>query len=117
MSKNNCRSSNKIHRRLTRIKRGRRWIISSGIDAAAATQAAEEALAKTSAMSQAETMGLAMEQATGEGMNEATAGQAAQNLSALLKSAKLEAGLLQAQIPADLLSNLSGLSEAGPWPI
>ena len=63
-------------------------------NADAAKEAAEEAVAKTESLSQAETMARAMEQAADSGMNEATAAQATQNLASLLSAAKLEEGIL-----------------------
>jgi hypothetical protein len=80
-------------------------------NAEAAQQAADEAVAKTTALTQAETMDQAMEQAAEAGMSESAAGLAAQNLSALVKAANLEDGILQGQIPPALLANLNGLSK------
>jgi hypothetical protein len=79
-------------------------------DTAAAKQAAEEALAKTTSLAQAETMAQAMKDAAGTGMTETTASQAAQNLAAMLKAAKLEDGLFSSELPPELLANLSSLS-------
>jgi hypothetical protein len=76
-----------------------------------AKQAAEEAVSKTTALSQAETLAQAMQQAADAGMNEATASQAAQELSAILKSAKLEEGVLSGQIPPELIADLKGLNK------
>jgi hypothetical protein len=80
-------------------------------DTAAAKQAAEEALAKTTSLAQAETMAQAMAQAEAAGLNETTAGQAAQNLAAMVKAAKLEDGLFSSELPPALLANLSSLSK------
>ena len=44
-------------------------------------------------------------------MNEATATQAAQDLASMLNSAKLEEGILNGQIPPELLSGLNGLNK------
>jgi hypothetical protein len=77
----------------------------------AARQAAEEALEKTAALTQAGTLAQAMEQAADSGMSAATASQAAQDLASLLRSAKLETGLLNGQIPPELLSGLNGLNK------
>jgi hypothetical protein len=79
-------------------------------NSAAAQQAAEEALAKTESLTQAETLAKAMEQAADAGMNEATAAQAAQDLAAMLNAAKLEEGVLNGKIPPELLSGLNGLN-------
>jgi hypothetical protein len=76
-----------------------------------AKQAAEEAERKTDSMTQAETLAKAMEQAAENGMEQATASQAAQDLASLLNSAKLEAGILNGQIPPELLQNLNGLDK------
>lgn len=75
----------------------------------AAKQAAEEAITKTESLAQAETLTEAMKNAADSGMSEATASQAAQELASLLNGAKLEDGLLNRQIPPELLSNLNGL--------
>jgi hypothetical protein len=76
-----------------------------------AKQAAEEALAKTESLTQAETLAKAMQQAADSGMNEATASQAAQDLASMLTAAKLEDGILNAQIPPELLAGLNGLNK------
>ena len=44
-------------------------------------------------------------------MNEATATQAAQDLASMLNAAKLEDGILNGQIPPELLSGLNGLNK------
>jgi hypothetical protein len=77
----------------------------------AAKEAADEALAKTESLTQAETLARAMEQAADSGMNEATATQAAQDLASMLNAAKLEEGILNAKIPPELLSGLNGLNK------
>jgi len=77
-----------------------------------AQQAAEEAAQKTEALTEAETLAKAMEQAAENGMEQATAAQAAQDLASLLNAAKLEEGVLNGQIPPELLQNLSGLDKA-----
>ncbi|HEX3857867.1 MAG TPA: hypothetical protein VHY30_11295 [Verrucomicrobiae bacterium] len=77
----------------------------------AAKQAAEEALKKTESLTQAETLAKAMQQAADTGMNEATASQAAQDLASMLNAAKLEDGILNAQIPPELLAGLNGLNK------
>jgi hypothetical protein len=79
-------------------------------DADAARQAAEEALTKTTALTQAQSLAEAMEQAADTGMSKATAEQSAQALASLLKSAHLEDGLLNAQIPPELLAGLDPLN-------
>jgi hypothetical protein len=68
----------------------------------------EGALAKTTALTEAETLARAMEMAA---MSEATATEAAQDLAAMLNAAKLEAGILNGQIPPELLSGLNGLNK------
>ena len=75
----------------------------------AAKQAAEEAVKKTESLTQAETLAKAMEMAAENGMEPATAAQAAQDLASLLNAAKLEEGVLSGKIPPALLKNLSGL--------
>jgi hypothetical protein len=52
-----------------------------------------------------------MEQAADNGMEQATASQAAQDLASLLNAAKLEEGVLNGKIPPELLQNLSGLNK------
>ena len=75
----------------------------------AAKQAAEEAIQKTESLTQAETLAKAMELAAENGMEPATAAQAAQDLASLLNAAKLEEGVLNGKIPPELLQNLSSL--------
>ena len=77
----------------------------------AAKEAAEEALKKTESLTQAETLAKAMQQAADSGMNEATASQAAQDLASMLNAAKLEDGILNSQIPPELLAGLNGLNK------
>ncbi|MGH7951868.1 MAG: hypothetical protein ACREFE_08115 [Limisphaerales bacterium] len=77
----------------------------------AAKQAADEATAKTTALAQAQTLAQAMAQAADSGMSQANANEAAQDLASMLNSAKLEDGILNAQIPPELLSNLDGLNK------
>ena len=81
-------------------------------DADLAKQAAEEAAQKTEAMTEAETLAKAMEQAAENGMDQATASQAAQDLASLLNAAKLEEGVLDGKIPPELMQGLSGLDKA-----
>lgn len=76
-----------------------------------AKQAAEEAEQKTESLTEAETLAKAMEQAAENGMEQATATQAAQDLASLLNSAKLEEGIMNGQIPPELLQNLNGLDK------
>jgi len=73
-----------------------------------AKQAAEEATQKTESLTEAGTLAKAMEQAAENGMEPATAAQAAQDLASLLNAAKLEQGILNGQIPPELLQNLAG---------
>lgn len=80
-------------------------------DANAARQAAEEALAKTTALTQAEMLARGMEQAADDGMSAVTAAQSAQVLASLLNGAKLEDGILKSQIPPELLAGLDGLNK------
>jgi hypothetical protein len=67
---------------------------------------------KTESLTEAETLAKAMEQAAENGMEQATAAQAAQDLASLLNAAKLEEGILNGQIPAELLQNLNGPDKA-----
>ncbi|MGH8022011.1 MAG: hypothetical protein ACRED1_00400 [Limisphaerales bacterium] len=76
-----------------------------------ARQAAQEALDKTTSLTEAETLAQAMKQAADSGMNAATASQAAQDLASMLNAAKLENGLLDVQIPPALLAGLNGLNK------
>jgi hypothetical protein len=76
-----------------------------------AKQAAEEAEQKTESMTEAETLAKAMEQAADNGMEQATASQAAQDLASLINSAKLEDGVLNGKIPPELLQGLTGLDK------
>jgi hypothetical protein len=80
-------------------------------DSDEARQAAQEALDKTTSLSEAETLAKAMEQASDSGMNATTASQAAQDLASMLSAAKLENGLLDVQIPPALLAGLNGLNK------
>ena len=80
-------------------------------DSDQAQQAAEEAVQKTESLTEAETLARAMEQAAQSGMDQATASQAAQDLASLLNAAKLEQGILNSQIPPELLQNLNGLDK------
>jgi len=80
-------------------------------DSDLAQQAAEEAEKKTESLTEAETLAKAMEQAADNGMEPATASQAAQDLESLLNEAKLEEGILNGKIPPELLQNLSGLDK------
>ena len=76
-----------------------------------AQQAAEEALAKTTSLTEAEMLAKAMEQAADSGMSEETATQAAQDLASMLNAAKLEDGVLNGKIPPELLDGLNGLNK------
>ena len=77
-----------------------------------AKEAAAEAVKKTESLTEAETLAQAMAQAAENGMDSATASQAAQDLASLLDAAKLEEGILNGKIPPELLANLSGLDKA-----
>lgn len=79
-------------------------------DSDLAKRAAEEAENKLSSLSAAQTLADAMSQA-GDKMSQDTATHAAEDLAGMLKSAKLEDGLLKAEIPQDLLSQLNGLDK------
>ncbi|MGH7978920.1 MAG: hypothetical protein ACREE6_06050, partial [Limisphaerales bacterium] len=80
-------------------------------DSDEARQAAQEALDKTTSLTQAEALAKAMEQAADSGMSATTASQAAQALASMLSAAKLDNGLLNVQIPAALLAGLNGLNK------
>jgi len=69
-------------------------------------QAAEEVLAKQSALTEAEVMAGALQTALDSGLGKDTATQAAQDLAGLLAASKLEEGVLNGQIPPELLSQL-----------
>lgn len=94
---------NKTWEALDHIKQG---------NSEAAKQAAETALKKTETLTEAETLAQAMQQAAESGMSEATAATAAQTLAALLNEAKLETGILNGQLPPELLAKVSGLDKA-----
>jgi hypothetical protein len=68
----------------------------------AAQQAAEEAIAKMTSLTQAETLASALQSAAGQGLDSDVAIQAAQSLASLLNAAKLEEGLLNSKIPSEL---------------
>jgi hypothetical protein len=80
-------------------------------DSDLAKQAADEALKKTESLTEAETLAKAMQSAAENGMDPATASQAAQDLASMLNDAKLEDGILNAQIPPELLASLNGLNQ------
>ena len=80
-------------------------------DSDAAQQAAQEALDKTTSMTEAETLAKAIEQASDSGMSATTASEAAQDLASMLDAAKLDNGLLNVQIPSKLLAGLTGLNK------
>lgn len=75
-----------------------------------ARQAAEEAIAKTGSLTEAETLASALQMAMEAGLGLETATRAAQDLASMLKSAKLEEGLLKGEIPPELLAQLSSLT-------
>ena len=79
-------------------------------DADAASQAMDEATAKTESLAKAETVAKAMQQAADDGMSPATASQAAQDLATMLDAAKLEDGIMNNKIPPELLAGLTGLN-------
>jgi hypothetical protein len=74
-------------------------------------QAAEEAVSKTTSLSEAQTLAAALQQASESGMGEDTATRAAQDLASMLKAAKLEDGLINGSIPPELLSQLNGMNK------
>jgi hypothetical protein len=80
-------------------------------DADLAKQAAEEALNKMATLSAAQTLASAMQQAADDGMRDDIATHAAEDLASLLKSAKLEEGLLKSDIPKELLDQLNGMNK------
>jgi hypothetical protein len=75
-------------------------------DADLAKRAAEEAVNKISSLSAAQTLANAMQQASGNGMRDDIATQAAEDLASILKSAKIEDGLLKGDLPKELLEQL-----------
>ncbi len=80
-------------------------------DADAAKQAMDEATAKTESLATAETVVKAMQQAADDGMNPATASQAAQDLATMLDAAKLQDGIFDNKIPPELLASMNGLNQ------
>jgi hypothetical protein len=76
-------------------------------NADAAKQAAEEALNKLTSLTQAEALASALQMAVDTGLNSEVATSAAIDLASMLKSAKLEEGLLKGEIPPELLSQLN----------
>lgn len=74
-----------------------------------ARQAAQEAIAKTTSLTEAQTLASALDAAEQMGLDQATADRAAQDLAGMVKSAKLEEGLLKGQIPPELLAATNGL--------
>lgn len=75
-----------------------------------ARQAAEEALTKTARLTEAETLAQAMKMAADSGMGEDTATRAAKDLAAMVAAAKIDEGLLNGKIPAELLAQLDGMN-------
>ena len=78
-------------------------------DADLAKRAAEEAVNKMANLAAAQTLASAMTSA--EGMSQDTADHAASDLASMLKSAKLEEGLLKGTVPQELLDQLNGLNK------
>jgi hypothetical protein len=68
-------------------------------------------LNKLASLSQVQSLASAMEQASEAGMGKDAATQAARDLAAMMKGAKLEDGLMKVQIPPELLSQLDGLTK------
>lgn len=77
-----------------------------------AKQAAEEALGKLTSLTQAEALAAALQKAIESGLDANAAKAAALDLAAMMKSAKLDDGLLKGELPADLQSGLEGLNTA-----
>jgi hypothetical protein len=77
-----------------------------------ARQAAEEVIAKVKSLTEAEALAGALQMAAEAGLGQDTATRAAQDLASMLKSARLEEGLLNGSIPPELLSQLNGLSKS-----
>jgi hypothetical protein len=75
-----------------------------------ARQAAEEAISKTGSLTEAQALASALQMASEAGLGQDTATRAAQDLASMLKSAKLEDGLLKGEIPPELLAQLSSLN-------
>ncbi len=69
-----------------------------------AKQAAEEAIAKTAKLAQAETLAAATSQLPDNAAGRETATKAMQELASLLQNAKLDAGLLASELPPGLLA-------------
>ena len=111
--------SNELQEQLARLKEqssgldpNRTWEALDHIKEAnseLARQAAEEALAKLTALNQSEALATALQAAAEAGLGEETATRAAQDLASMLKAARLEEGLLDVDIPADLLSALDSM--------
>jgi hypothetical protein len=76
-----------------------------------ARRAAEEALSKMLSLTEAQTLASALDLAMDSGLGQETATRAAQDLAGMLKSARLEEGLMKGEIPPDLLANLDALSK------
>jgi hypothetical protein len=72
-------------------------------NAEAAREAAEEAEAKMTSLTQAETLASALHLASENGLSSEVATRASQDLASLLKAAQLEEGLLKIDLPSDLL--------------
>ncbi len=75
-----------------------------------ARRAAEEALSKTTSLTEAETLAAALQLAAESGLGRDEATRAARDLAGMMKAAKLEEGLLKADIPEGLLAPANGLS-------
>ncbi|HYG22107.1 MAG TPA: hypothetical protein VEH04_04930 [Verrucomicrobiae bacterium] len=71
-----------------------------------AQQAAEEMISKTRSLTEAETLANALQMADQGGLSPEAATRFAQELAAMLKSAKLEEGLINGTIPPELLNAL-----------
>jgi hypothetical protein len=75
-----------------------------------ARQAAEEALSKTSNLTEAQTLASALQAASETGLGQDVATHAAKELASMLKAAKLQDGMLKSEMPEDLLAQLDGLN-------
>lgn len=99
-----------MEKRATGLDPGKTWEALDHIkesNTEAARQAAEEASSKMTELAQAETLANALTLAAEMGMSSDTANRGAQELAAMINSAKIEEGLLKGRIPAELLSGLT----------
>ena len=78
-----------------------------------ARQAAEEAIAKTEKLAQAETLAAALEKLAEAGKGDAIMDKAMKDLAALMQGAKLEEGVMAGALPPELLEALKKDGGAG----